>query len=312
MAKNNLSSIKKKIKIPKRLMPEKVLRPLDLSLARGNISFSAQEWGGMFTVIGFVVFLVLTLLLSIVYGVVGVIIIIVLMFMIPRMQADKRRGQVEDMLPDALHHMSVAIRTGLVLESVVQEISEADYGALSDEFSQIVVEIRRGRQLRDAFINFSVRTGSKEVRRAVQLLLEGIESGGPISDVLEEVAEDLRGVKMVKRDRKTFTSQQVSFLAMASLIAGPFVMGVVGALPTIMERAMAGTPGGASMKDAYMVVQALSFYVVAQAAGCGIMIGVIMYGDFKKGFKFMIPMAIIAYTVFSVVKYLMPSMVSAF
>lgn len=314
MAESKLGSMKKRIKVPKRLMPEKFLKQTDMALARGNISFSAQEWVGMFAVIGFVLFLLLTLVLSPIHGVVGLVIAVALMFMIPRMQADKRRGQVEDALPDALHHMSVAIRTGLVLESVIQEISEAEYGALSDEFAQVVVEIRRGRPLRDAFLNFSARTDSKEVRRAVQLLLEGLESGGPISDVLEEVSDDLRAVKMVKRDRKTFTSQQVSFLGMASLMAGPFVMGVVAGLPAIMEQAMAGMGPEAKvpMDDMYKVVQALSFYVAAQAAGCGIMIGVIMYGEFKKGFKFMIPMAIIAYSVYSLVKYVMPGMVSAF
>jgi len=119
---------------------------------------------------------------------------------------------------------------------------------------------------------------------------------------------------MVKRDRKTFTSQQVSFLAMASLMAGPFVMGVVAGLPAIMEQATAGMGPEAAipMEDMYKVVQALSFYVVAQAAGCGIMMGVIMSGEFKQGFKFMLPMAMIAYIVYSIVKYIMPSMVSTF
>jgi flagellar protein FlaJ len=243
------------------------------------------------------------------------------MVMIPRMRADKRKGQVEDALPDALHHMSVAIKTGLVLESVIAEISEADYGPLSEEYAQVVLEIKRGRTLRDAFLNFAVRSGSKDIVRAINLLVEGMESGGPISDVLEEVSEDMRSVKEVKAERKTFTSQQISFLAMASLIAGPFVMGVVGALPQIMEAAMAqaggGGGGGAAvpevdMGEIYKVVTALSFYVIAQAVASAIMMGVIMFGEFKRGFKYMIPMAIVAYTVYSAVKYIMPSAVAIF
>lgn len=314
MAGPKLSSLKNKIKIPKKLLPKKFLSQMDLALVRGNISFSAQEWIGMFFFVGVILFLLLTLVISPIYGIVGFVIVNVMMIMLPRMQADKRKSQVEGMLPDALHHMSVSIRTGLVLESVIQEISEADYGALSDEFAQVIVEIRRGRPMRDAFLNFSIRTDSKEVRRAINLLLEGMESGGPISDVLDEVADDLRAIAMIKRDRKTFTSQQVSFLGMASLIAGPFVMGVVASLPSIMEAATAGLGPEAAMPmdDIYKVVEALTFYVVAQAAGCGIMIGVIMNGEFKSGFKYMIPMAMVAYIVFSVVKYIMPSMISSF
>lgn len=314
MAKRGLGSVMKKIKIPKKLMPEKFMKQTDMALVRGHLSFSAQEWVGMFVAIGLVLLLLVSLLLSPLYGIGVFVITLVLMAMVPRMKADSRRAQIEDALPDALHHMSVAIRTGLVLESVLQEISEADYGALSDEYAQVILEIKRGRPLRDAFLNFSARADSKEIKRAVYLLLEGMESGGPISDVLEEVSEDLRAVKEVKRERKTSTSQQISFLAMASLMAGPFVMGVVASLPQIMEMTMAGSGGAdmVSMEEFYQVVDALTFYVMAQAAGCGIMMGVIMFGEFKRGFRYMMPMAIAAYIIYSVVRHVMPSMVSSF
>jgi flagellar protein FlaJ len=161
-----------------------------------------------------------------------------------------------------------------------------------------------------------VRSGSKDIVRAINLLLEGMESGGPISDVLDEVSEDMKSTKEVKQDRKTFTSQQISFLAMASLIAGPFVMGVVGALPQVMEAAMAGAgdaaQGQVDMGEIYQVVDALTVYVILQAVASAIMMGVIMFGEFKSGFKFMIPMAIVAYIVYSVVKYIMPSAVAIF
>ena len=174
--------------------------------------------------------------------------------------------------------------------------------------------MRRGRPLKDALLAFSRRTGSKQIERAMHLLLEGIESGGPISDVLEEVSEDIRAVRMIQRERKSLTSQQVSFLAMASLMAGPFVMGVVGALPTIMTQAMAGTAEAQQfpLREISSIMTALSFYVFAQAVSGGIMMGVVMYGDFKRGFKFALPMGIIAYLVFYGVRKLMPKMMATF
>ncbi len=311
--KKKVSPIKR-LKIPKKLMGEKFIKQTDLALARAKINFSAQEWAGIFVGIGLVLFLILTVIFNIIYGFVGFVIALAMMVMWPRMQADKRRGAVEDALPDALHHMAVAIKTGLVLESVITEIGEADYGPLSEEFAQVVLEIKRGRTLRDAFLNFALRSGSKDIVRAINLLLEGMESGGPLSDVLDEVSEDMKATKEVKQDRKTFTSQQISFLAMASLMAGPFVMGVVGALPQIMEAAMegAGGEGMMDMAEIYQVVDALTAYVILQAISTAIMMGVIMFGEFKSGFKFMIPMALVAYVVYSVVKYIMPGAVSIF
>ncbi len=311
---NRLRSILGKLRMPQFLVPKRFLISMEIMLANANISFSAREWMGIFSALGIVLFVLISLIVNVVAGIGAFLITEALMFLIPRMQAEKRRAEIEEVLPDALHHMAVSIRTGMVLEAVIQEIAEAEYGALSDEFSQITLEMRRGRPLRDALLAFSTRTGSKQIERAMRLLLEGIESGGPISDVLEEVSEDIRAVRMIQRERKSLTSQQVSFLAMASLMAGPFVMGVVGALPTIMTQAMAGTGGAEQfpMEEINSIMTALSFYVVAQAISGGIMMGVVMYGDFKKGFKFALPMGIVAYIVFVGVKSLMPGMLAAF
>ncbi len=207
--------------------------------------------------------------------------------------------------------MAVAVRTGLVLESVIQEVSEAEYGPLSEEFARITLEIRKGRPLKEALIAFGRRTRSKDIQRIMRLILEGVEAGGPIAEVLDEVSENMRAIKMIRRERKSATSQQISFLAMASLFAGPFVMGVVGGLPNVMAT-IAGEMSDLPLDEIKGVVGALTFYVFAQAIAAGMMMGVTMYGDFKKGFKFMIPMGIFAIVVFSLVSRLMPKIVTAF
>ncbi|HDH28147.1 MAG TPA: hypothetical protein ENH13_03340, partial [Euryarchaeota archaeon] len=158
---------------------------------------------------------------------------------------------------------------------------------------------------------FAKRTRSKDVQRIMRLILEGVEAGGPIADVLDEVSDNMRAIKMIKRERKSATAQQISFLAMASLFAGPFVMGVVGGLPNVME-AVAGGMADIPLTEIQGVISALRFYVFAQAVAAGMMMGVTMYGDFKKGFKFAIPMGIFALAVYSIVQKIMPKMVTMF
>lgn len=302
----------RRLRIPRGLVPKKLLNEMDFVLAKADIAFSAQEWIGLFTIVA-IVLLVLGALHAPFTGLILAVSAYGAMYIYPRLQADKRRAALEEALPDALHHMAVSIRTGLVLESVIQEISTAEYSVLSDEFTQIVVEMHRGRPLKEALIAFSKRSGSKQVERAMRLLLEGVEAGGPISDVLEEVSDDIRAIRIVQRERKSMTSQQISFLAMASLFAGPFVMGVVASLPAVMAQ-VAGPIGGAEfpLEEVQGVVTALTFYVVAQACSAAMMIGVVMFGDAKKGFKFMIPMGLVAYSVFAFVRFVMPNIVSAF
>lgn len=299
---------KLKITIPKRLVPKKVVRSLDLKLIDADMAFSGMEWLTIWVIVGALLFLITTVIFSIFIGLAVIIAAIALMVVLPTMKADKRRGAIEEMVPDALHHMAVAVRTGLVLESVIQEISEADYGPLSAEFARVTVEIRRGRPLKDALMAFAYRTNSTNIQRSMTMILEGMESGGPIADILDEISDDMRAVRTIQRERKSSTSQQTSFLGMASLIAGPFVMGTVAALPVIMVKvAGEGQFDPKIMADMAGVVTALSFYVFAQAFAGGLMIGVVMYGDMKKGIKYSIPMGIAGYVIFIIVKFIMPS-----
>jgi flagellar protein FlaJ len=303
----------KKIKVPEFLVPKRILTGMDRSLNSAKILFSAKEWIGLFSVIGLFFFVLGALIHSLLAGALLYLVCLGLMIQVPRFKAGRRRNSIVEVLPDVLHHMSVSMRTGLVLESVIQEIAEAEYGPLSEEFHQVVFELKKGRPLKEALIGFSRRMDSKEIERAIRLLLEGVESGGPISEVLDEVSEDMRAVKTIQRERKSMTAQQISFLALASLLAAPFVMGVVATLPTIMAGVAGGIEEAAfPLEEIQRVVKILSFYVVAQAVSASIMIGVVMYGNFRKGLKFTIPMAIVAYAIFFMVKTFMPGVIGAF
>jgi flagellar protein FlaJ len=106
------------------------------------------------------------------------------------------------------------------------------------------------------------------------------------------------------------TAQQISFLALASLVAAPFVMGVVAALPSVMAGAAGGIEGTAlPLEELQSIINILSFYVVAQAVSASVMMGVVMYGNFRKGLKFTVPMGLAAYLVFTFVKTFIPGLV---
>jgi len=304
-----LKDIIKKITIPERLLPEKMLKQLDASLLQAGVAFSAREWITVWVIVGLLLFVVALALKKIIIAIALFAVCLFMVSFYPKNKISKKRADVELKLPDALHQMSVTMRSGMVLEGVIQEISEGDYGALSEEFGRVTVEMKRGRPLKDAFLAFAKRTGSVDIARAMTLIIEGVDSGGPIADVLEEVSQDMRSIKIIRKERKTATSQQASFVGMAALMAGPFVMGVVAALPDIMVgMADPGQFEPELLEEIGGVITALSYYVFAQAMAGGLMLGVIMYGDMKKGAKYGIIMGSLAYVVFSVVRRIMPGM----
>ena len=193
---------KLKITIPERLVPKKLVKNLDSKLGAADMAFSGIEWLTIWVLVGAFLFLITTVIFSIFIGLACILCALAMMRMIPNSKVAKRQSAIEEMIPDALHHMAVAVRTGLVLESVVQEISEADYGPLSLEFGRVTVEIRRGRPLKDALMAFANRSGSLTIQRSMTMILEGMESGGPIADILDEVSDDMRAVRQIQRERK--------------------------------------------------------------------------------------------------------------
>lgn len=307
-----LKEILKKFRVPSFLVPKRLLPKIELLLTSANITFSAREWIGIFIVLAIFLFVIGSILISLFIGIALFVFSFLLMYIIPKVQADKRRSKIEEALPDALHQMAVSIRSGLVLESVINEIAEAEYGPLSEEFTRVIVEIRKGRSLKEALLSFAKRSGSPEIKRATTLLLEGIEAGGSVPEVLDEVADDIRAIRAVQRERKALTGQQISFLAMASLMAAPFVMGIVASLPTIMAGVGGGIVTKSMMRQINMITQGLTFYVVGQACSSSIMMAVIMFGSPKKGIKFMIPMGLAAYAIFFMVKKFIPGMIGKF
>ncbi len=303
LLKDRVLSLLSKIKIPEKLIPKKVRINLEYLLINANMPFSAQEWVAISTVVGLIAFLVIGLLGGIIYGIFAFFGVIALMMFYPKLQAEKRKAQIEEFLPDVLHHMAVGIRSGLVLESVIKNIVESNYGAISEEFAKILVEVRKGRSLRDALLSFAKRTRSPIVTRAITLMIEGLESGAPISDVLDDISEDVRAVRQLMRERRSLTAQQVSFLVMMSVLAGPTVMGIVAGLPNIF----AGLGGAEAVpQEINEIIKALNFYVVAQAFATSLMIGVVMYGDIRRGLRFAPPLCIGAYGVFLGVQKVLP------
>ncbi len=307
-----LKEILKKFRVPSFLVPKRLLPKIELLLTSANITFSAREWIGIFITLAIFLFVIGLILISLFIGIALFVFSFLLMYIIPKVQADKRRSKMEEALPDALHQMAVSIRSGLVLESVINEIAEAEYGPLSEEFMRVIVEIRKGRSLKEALLSFAKRSGSPEIKRAMTLLLEGIEAGGSVPEVLDEVADDIRAIRAVQRERKALTGQQISFLAMASLMAAPFVMGIVASLPTIMASVGGGIVTKSMMRQINMITLGLTFYVVGQACSSSIMMAVIMFGSPKKGIKFMIPMGLAAYVIFFMVKKFIPGMIGKF
>lgn len=172
---------------------------------------------------------------------------------------------------------------------------------LNDEIKRALIEIKMGKSFDEAFNNMNNRLKSKNIRRAFQIILEGRKSGGSLAEVIENVADDLRAVLIIKKERKTSTMMGVMFLLISAVVAAPFSLGMVGIYSSFMESL------GKESELISTALTAAGSYIIIHSILVGFIIGLILYGDFKKGIKFSIPLAIVSYGIFYLVSTLGPS-----
>lgn len=297
--------IKKMAAFAKRVFPEKFLQNLDRRLESTKIALAAEEYVG--------VTLIATIIVGVAIGFIGMLLkfplpapllaILVaiatfplLTIGVPYYLAQRRAAELEKVLPDALRQMASTLRAGVGIDAAMDDIVKSKYGILSDEFDRVVTEIRRGRTLDNALLALARRSNSSLYERAFKLIVEGIERGGALANVLDSVATDIKEVHAIQRERKAATTQQVLFLLAVALFAVPFIVGLTVAV-TGFQIGRGPVTGAGLPAEMSMIAM---IYIVIQALICSLAVGVIRYGKMLKGLTFAAPFMIVSAIVFYV------------
>lgn len=281
-----------------KLLPRRWVRRYELFLYSAGISFSAVE------------FLVVSLLLS---GVVGIIALVLspvkiyalpvflglllgISFVYPYHLLTRKIEDMEKNLPDAFFYLASSLRAGVSFSEALEEASTARFGALTEEFKRTVQEIKKGRPTIEALRAFAIRNKrSSVIYRSTMIILEAYERGAPMADVLVAVANDVREILRIKKERKASTGMQAMFFIIASGFIGPFILGVVSQIMGGMSTPEVG------LKLPLEAIKNVSLaFVAIQAIVSGLGIGIIREGKFSAGFKYSAMLAILGIVVFLV------------
>ena len=211
------------------------------------------------------------------------------------MKMEKRASEIESSIPDFLRQLSSMLKVGLSLENALIDMSNHGKGPLYDELRRVVVEIRMGKSLDESFSNMAMRLNSKDLERSFKIILNAHKSGGSLSDIILDVSDDLRAMLVLKRERKASVMMSIMFLVIASTVAAPFALGMVGAYSSFM---MGLGKGGAICEVAPLAAE---IYLIIHSICAGFLIALIMYGDLKKGIRYSIPITSSAFLVFYII-----------
>ncbi len=170
--------------------------------------------------------------------------VIALFYVFLQLNADARARKIEDVLPDALKIVSANIRAGMTLEQAVWGAARPEFGAFRDEIRKVSADAFGGKPLPRALELMSTRVKSQVLSRSVRLINEGVKLGGEMARLLDEVAEDIRGIQLLRKEIATSTLTYSLFIVFAALFAAPLLFAVSAYYAELNEGLLLGQATG--------------------------------------------------------------------
>ena len=277
-------------------IPEKYLLSFREFLLSGSVFIEVSEflaWIVIFILVTEIILVIISFILNLSSSILFVpLIIFPAIYTYISVKQEQNASKIEQSAPDFLRQLSSMLKVGLSFENAMEDMSKYGKGPLYDEMRRAILEIRMGRNFEESWIAMSKRLKSRELERIFIIILDGRRSGSSMADVIMNVSNDLRDLIAIKRERKSSVMMAVMFLIISAVIATPFALGMVSVYAQFMESF-----GQVSDLIALAPI-AGQFYLIIHSILIGLIISVIMYGSFKKGIKFSVPIVVVSYGIF--------------
>ena len=151
------------------------------------------------------------------------------------MRGRKRREELRAQLPDALDLLAVSVEAGLGFDGAVAKLTEHMQGALAEEFSLTLGEMRIGESRHDALKKLAERASAPEVASFCRAIIQADQLGISLGRILKVQAADTRERRQAAAEEKAmkspikmlFPTVIFIFPAMFIVILGPAMLNLM-------------------------------------------------------------------------------------
>lgn len=243
-------------------------------------------------------------------GILGFIVVLDLGIGYPYLKAEQRIEETEEILPDALRQMADTLKSGGTYELAIKEVATSDYGPLKIEMNEVLRKLEEGENFENAFKTLSKNVDSRLIQRTVTIITDSIQAGAGLSNVLEQIAEDVRAFYRIAKERKASTSMQVIFMFTAGALIAPMIFGFVATISKILitSSGMAATAEAktAATEASAMINLAIQLYIFVETFFSALMMSIMREGKVSKTIIYFPILVLIAY-----IAYLAASIMSS-
>jgi len=131
------------------------------------------------------------LMISGLIGLTLFVVIIIYLMQYPKLFVRKRVRDKERNLIYGLKHILIQMKSGVPMFKSFVSLSQGGYGALSEEFGNLVKTVQTGGNVEDELDRIAIHNPSLFLRRAIWQISNGIKAGSDMSLVLNNIIENI-------------------------------------------------------------------------------------------------------------------------
>lgn len=246
----------------------------------------------------------------------AIILVVILMYTILTLLADRRTQSIEMVLPDILQMIAQNMSAGMTPYNALWVSARPEFGPFADEIQRAARDTLAGKPLSTALDEMKERVDSDKLKRAVRLMIQGMESGGELPTVLQEIAADMREEHNLEVQMRSETGGYAMFIMFALLIGAPLLLAVsitfisifsqifeeVGVSDLTEQMGMSGGSAPISMEKLSITPEFFRLYSVGvlgiSAFFGSFLIGIVRTGRAKGGIKYIPVLISLAIVIF--------------
>ena len=216
----------------------------------------------------------------------------------------KRKIKIEEVFPDFLQLTSANIRAGMPIDQALWHAIRPNFGVLAKEMEDVAKQTMSGTDLEKALSEFSNKYDSPILKRSISLLIEGLNAGGEIGELLDRISTNIQESRLIQREMSASVTTYAIFISVATIMGAPFLLALSSQLLVIIESIVSTidvpkTGAGMAMSFTSVGVSPADFKIFALVTLSltsflsSAIVSVIRKGNVKEGIK-IIPIFVIS------------------
>mgnify|MGYP002628762380 CR=1 FL=1 len=158
----------------------------------------------------------------------------------------QRTLAVENVFPDFLQLASANMSAGMTIDKALWYAVRPQFGVLAKEIEVVAKSTIAGEDLAAALTDFGNKYDSLLIQRSMSLLIEGMQAGGKLAELLSKIAINIQEARLLKKEMGANVTTYVIFISFATVVAAPFLFALSTELLSVVQNIMGGIDAGSS------------------------------------------------------------------